>query len=163
MSGRIMKKFERGQIWLVNFEPSFGHEYQKVRPALIIQNEKYIDSGNLLTVIPISSQIANPEELDILIKVSEQNRLMKDSLLKMRHISSFDRRRFIKLVGVAGKETMDKVDRCLQLFIFGNQYSQMLNIKQQEDSSKAEVKSLNKRDKEAIAQEEEKLPNDRKH
>ncbi|MEK7291072.1 MAG: type II toxin-antitoxin system PemK/MazF family toxin [Planctomycetota bacterium] len=23
---------------MVNFDPSFGHEYKKVRPALIIQN-----------------------------------------------------------------------------------------------------------------------------
>ena len=37
-----MKIFQRGQIWLVNFEPSFGHEYQKIRPALIIQQEKYM-------------------------------------------------------------------------------------------------------------------------
>jgi mRNA interferase MazF len=61
-----MRRFKRGQIWLVNFDPSFGHEYQKIRPALIIQQEQYIDSGNLLTVIPVSSQIVNPAELDIL-------------------------------------------------------------------------------------------------
>ncbi|MBF0379329.1 MAG: type II toxin-antitoxin system PemK/MazF family toxin [Desulfamplus sp.] len=114
-----MKTFKRGQIWLVNFEPSFGHEYQKVRPAFIIQHERYIDSGNLLTVIPISSQTANHGELDILIKSDSQNRLIKDSLLKIKHISSFDKRRFIKLIGLTYKETMENVDKHLQLFIFG--------------------------------------------
>lgn len=118
-----MKSFQRGQIWLVNFEPSFGHEYQKVRPALIIQHAKYIDAGNLLTVIPISSQITNPAELDILIKANPRNRLMQDSLLKMKHISSFDRGRFIKLIGIADKETMMNVDKHLQLFMFGKQYN----------------------------------------
>jgi len=29
-----MTTYLRGQIWLVNFEPSVGHEYQKIRPAL---------------------------------------------------------------------------------------------------------------------------------
>ncbi|MCP5106166.1 MAG: type II toxin-antitoxin system PemK/MazF family toxin, partial [bacterium] len=29
-------EFNQKQIWLVNFDPSFGHEYKKVRPALII-------------------------------------------------------------------------------------------------------------------------------
>ncbi len=48
-----MKTFQCAQIWLVNFDPSFGHEYQKIWPALIIQHEDYIASGNLLTVIPI--------------------------------------------------------------------------------------------------------------
>ncbi len=114
-----MKTFQRAQIWLVNFEPSFGHEYQKIRPALIIQHANYIESGNLLTVVPVSSQLENPAELDILISVSAQNRLMKDSLLKMKHISSFDRRRFIKHIGTADKDTMVKVDNYLHLFLFG--------------------------------------------
>ena len=77
-----MKKFKRRQIWLVNFDPSFGHEYKKVRPALIIQHDKYITSSNLLTVIPISSQIANPTDLDILLQKDTHNRLMKNSLIK---------------------------------------------------------------------------------
>lgn len=114
-----MKTFQRGQIWLVNFEPSFGHEYQKIRPAMIIQNKKYIDFSNLLTVIPISSQTNNPAELDILIKADSQNRLMKDSLLKLKHISSFDKRRFIKLIGIAAKNTMENTDKNLQLYLFG--------------------------------------------
>ena len=29
----IMSNFQRGQIWLVNFDPSFGHEYKKIRPV----------------------------------------------------------------------------------------------------------------------------------
>jgi len=77
-----MKNLQRGQIWLVNFEPSFGHEYIKVRPALIIQQERYISSSSLLTVIPISSKITNPTELDIILKKDFQNRLMKYSLIK---------------------------------------------------------------------------------
>lgn len=48
---------KNGEIWLVNFDPSFGHEYQKVRPALVIESDFYIPLGNLITVLPISSQI----------------------------------------------------------------------------------------------------------
>lgn len=104
-----MTKFQRGQIWLVNFDPSFGHEYKKVRPALIIQNDKYIESGELLTVIPISSQISKQTELDILLIKDSQNRLMIDSLLKIKQISSFDKRRFIKFVGIVNEGIMKKV------------------------------------------------------
>ena len=80
-----MSNFQCGQIWLVNFDPSFGHEYKKVRPALIIQNNEYIESSDLLTVIPISSQLTNQTELDILLRKDAKNRLMTDSLLKRRH------------------------------------------------------------------------------
>jgi len=75
-----MTDFRRGQIGLVNFDPSYGHEYKKVRPALIIQKDKYIKSGSLLAVVPISSQTDKQTELDILITSNSQNRLMKDSL-----------------------------------------------------------------------------------
>jgi len=75
-----MDTFQRGQIWLVNFEPSFGHEYKKVRPALIIQSNKHIGSSNLLTIIPISSQVSKQSGLDILLKKDAQNRLLYDSL-----------------------------------------------------------------------------------
>jgi mRNA interferase MazF len=104
-----MTKFKHGQIWLVNFDPSFGHEYRKVRPALIIQNDKYIESGELLIVIPLSSQTSKQTELDILLRKDPQNRLMTDSLLKIKQISAFDKRRFIKLVGIVNEEIMEKV------------------------------------------------------
>ena len=114
-----MKKFHHGLIWLVNFDPSFGHEYKKVRPALIIQQQKYINSSKLLTVIPISSKIANPTELDIILKKDTQNRLMKDSLIKTKQISSFDKRRFIKLIGTIKEEILGNVDNNIHLFLFG--------------------------------------------
>jgi mRNA interferase MazF len=113
-----MNKFQRGQIWLVNFDPSFGHEYKKVRPALIVQNDKYIESGNLLTVIPISSQTTRQTELDILLKKDSQNRLMTDSLLKIKQISSFDKRRFIKLIGLVNEKIIEIVGEYIQRFLF---------------------------------------------
>lgn len=112
-----MIRFQRGQTWLVNFDPSFGHEYKKVRPALIIQNDKYIESGNLLTVIPISSQITKQTELDILLRKDYQNRLMIDSLLKTKQISSFDKRRFVKLIGTIDEEIMNKIENNVKLFL----------------------------------------------
>jgi mRNA interferase MazF len=112
-----MDIFERGQIWLVNFEPSFGHEYKKVRPALIIQSNKYIGSSNLLTIIPISSQVSKQTELDIILKKDSQNRLLSDSLIKIKQISSFDKRRFIKFIGNVNKDIMEKVKNTLEVFL----------------------------------------------
>lgn len=118
-----MTTFQRGQIWLMNFDPSFGHEYQKVRPALIIEHERYILSSNLLTVIPISSQISNLTELDVLLNKDSENRLMKDSVIKIKQISSFDKRRFIKLIGTINKQSISDVEKNIQLFLFGEYLS----------------------------------------
>ncbi len=119
-----MKPFQRGQIWVVDFDPSVGHEYQKTRPALIIQQDKYVNATSLLTVIPTSSQTDKLTELDIVLKKDSQNRLMKDSLLKIKQISSFDKRRFVKFVGITDLQTMATVDENIQLFLFGRPLSQ---------------------------------------
>jgi len=75
-----MRKFTCGQIWLVNFDPSFGHEYRKVRPALIVQNDEQIEAGPLLTVIPLSSKVVKVSPLDVRVKRDERNRLMRSNI-----------------------------------------------------------------------------------
>ena len=106
-----MSELKRDQIWLVNFDPSFGHEYKKVRPALVIQNDGYLASSSLITVIPISSQTTKQTELDILLRTDAQNRLKQDSLLKTKQVSSFDKGRFIKLIGALDEKTMKSVSK----------------------------------------------------
>ena len=112
-----MKPFQRGQIWLVNFDPSFGYEYRKVRPALIVENTSCIESSNLLTCCPISSQTDKPFILDYEVTRNDQNRLMKDSLVKIMQISSFDKRRFIKFVGVIDAGEMEEIDQNLKMYL----------------------------------------------
>ncbi|VAX35710.1 transcriptional modulator of MazE/toxin, MazF [hydrothermal vent metagenome] len=115
-----MKKFQCAQIWLVNFDPSFGHEYKKVRPALIIQSNKYITTFPLLTIIPISSQVNKKADIDIFLSKDDQNRLMLNSLIKIKQISSFDERRFLRLIGVANDNVMRKVKSNIQDFLVGD-------------------------------------------
>ncbi len=120
-----MKPFQRGQLWLVNCDPSVGHEYQKIRPVLVIQQNRYIPLSNLLTVIPLSSQTAKSVALDLLIPKDAQNHLMKDSLVKTYQISSFDESRFIKYIGHLNTTQMNQVDTQIHLFLFGKAYDAM--------------------------------------
>ncbi|KPA16280.1 MazF family transcriptional regulator [Candidatus Magnetomorum sp. HK-1] len=115
-----MKSFQRGQIWLVNFEPSIGHEYRKVRPALIVQQDDYIKLDSLLTVIPLSTQVKKRQELDAYIVKDNVNRLFKDSLIKTMQISSFDRQRFFKYIGKLNNDIMSHIDSKIHLFFFGS-------------------------------------------
>ena len=113
-----MRAFRCGQIWLVNFDPSFGHEYRRVRPALIVQSDAYVAAGNLLVVIPLSSKTAKRSKLDLLVPKDAENRLKTDSLLKMKQISSFDKRRFIKLIGVVNAEVLKRAEERVGDFLF---------------------------------------------
>ncbi len=43
---------------------------------------------------------------------------MTDSMLKTRQISSFDKRRFMKLIGIVDEEIMRKIENNIKLFLF---------------------------------------------
>lgn len=99
-------------IYLVNFNPSIGKEYQKVRPALVIQSNTI--ASELVTVMPISSKTEKRIADDILLLKNNSNRLLHDSLLKVRQISSFDKRRFIHRIGEADEKAMNAVANYLR-------------------------------------------------
>ena len=42
-----------GHIYLVDFDPSVGREYQKMRPALVIQSDAVTKHSDLVTVVPV--------------------------------------------------------------------------------------------------------------
>ena len=50
-------------------------------------------------------------------KKDKENRLITNSLIKIKQISSFDKRRFFKLVGIANHEIMNEVKNNLMTFL----------------------------------------------
>jgi len=99
----------QGEIYLVNFDPSIGHGYKKVRPALIIQSDQISKISSLVTVMPISSKIETWEEPDVFVAKDTKNRLASDSVIRVRQISSFDTGRFIKRIGEINSPALRKV------------------------------------------------------
>ena len=99
---------KKGEIYLVNFEPSTGLEMKKVRPAVVLQSDKI--SSNLITVMPISSKVKNKISGDILIKKNKTNRLFSDSVIKTKQISSFDQKRFIHFIVQVNQAELARID-----------------------------------------------------
>lgn len=91
---------KHGHIYLVEFNPSSGHEFQKMRPAVILSSDELIKRSNLISCVPFTGNTGNlVEGDDILVKKSKQNNLFSDSVLKTQHISTFDKRRVKKYIG----------------------------------------------------------------
>jgi mRNA interferase MazF len=99
----------QGEIHLVNFDPSIGREYRKVRPALVLQSEKISKTSPYITVMPISSKIDFQQEFDIFVQKDRKNRLMNDSIIRVHQISSFDKSRLIKKIGEVNSPVLRKV------------------------------------------------------
>jgi mRNA interferase MazF len=111
-----MKNIEHGYIFLINFNPSVGHEYQKVRPALIISSDQVLERSNLVTCIAITGNTDNlVEDDDIVVKKDAENRLFCDSVIKMHHIASFDKGRVKNYIGKMGHGVMKKVKEQLKV------------------------------------------------
>ncbi len=98
-----------GDIYLTKFDPSVGREYSKIRPALVIQEENISAISPYITIMPISSRINKFKLPDIFLPKDEKNRLLNDSVIKVQQISSFDKSRFIKLIGRANSPIIRKV------------------------------------------------------
>ncbi len=50
-------KFNRGDVWLVELDPTVGHEQAKLRPCAIISVDTYNNGpANLIVILPLTSK-----------------------------------------------------------------------------------------------------------
>lgn len=111
------KKFhpQRGEIYLINFDPTVGSEIKKTRPAIIIQNNVSNEHSPVTIVVAITSQINFPlYPNEVLIK-SPEGGLKKDSVILLNQIRTIDKKRLIKKVGVIYSETVIKIENALKI------------------------------------------------
>lgn len=103
----------RGEVYLLNFDPTLGAEIQKTRPALIVQNDIANRHSAITIVAAVSSQfdeILYPTE--ILTKAPEGG-LRTDSVILLNQIRSIDKRRLGRRLGTLRPETMRRVDHAI--------------------------------------------------
>jgi len=106
---------KQGEIWLVNYPEGVGHEYFKERPALIVECDKQMAKTKIFTVVAMTSKVDNCTDDDILVTNDKYNNLFSDSVIKMHHIQSFDKCRFIKKIGKIKDEILSEVKKYLKL------------------------------------------------
>ena len=105
---------EYGGIYWVVFDPSIGHEYKGKRPAVVIEADAQLRKSNLVTVMPLTSQINKSHKDNILVKKDKYNCLFNDSLVKVHNIQSFDPARFVKKTGVMDNSIMVQIQDYLK-------------------------------------------------
>jgi mRNA interferase MazF len=106
---------KRGEVYLVNFDPTIGAEIQKTRPALGVHNDIANRHSPITIVAAISSQF--DESLyptEVLVRPPEGG-LTIDSVVLLNQVRSVDKRRLVRRLGVLTPATMERVDRALQI------------------------------------------------
>lgn len=106
---------KRGDVFLVNFDPTIGTEIQKTRPALVLQNDISNEYSSITIVAAITSQfdeILYPTEVPI---HPPEGGLKLDSVVLLNQIRSIDKQRLIRRLGTLTPDTMRKINSALQI------------------------------------------------
>ncbi len=108
----------RGEIWLVNFDPSIGAEQQKVRPAVVVSLDA-IGRLPLRIVVPITdwkdAYTAYPWFVQL--HVSATNGLSKESGADAFQIKSLAEARFVRRLGRITDQQLAQIIAAVRLCI----------------------------------------------
>jgi len=106
---------KRGEIYLVNFDPTVGSEIQKTRPALILQNDISNQHSPITIVAALTSQFdAELYPTEVLINPPEGG-LSYPSVVLLNQIRSIDRQRLIRRLGIISDKLLDKINSAIQI------------------------------------------------
>lgn len=101
---------KRGEVYLVNFDPTIGSEIRKTRPALILQNDVSNRYSPITIVAAISSQFDEPLYPTEVLIAAPEGGLEFDSVALLNQIRSIDKQRLSRRLGTLTPETMEQVD-----------------------------------------------------
>ncbi len=105
----------RGEVYLVNLDPTLGAEIRKTRPAVVVQNDLANRRSPITIVAAVSSQFEErlyPTE--VFVRAPEGG-LTADSVVLLNQIRSVDEGRLVRRRGVLKAETMREIDAALLL------------------------------------------------
>ena len=105
----------RGEVYLVNFDPTLGAKIKKTRPALVVQNDVANRHSPVTIVAAITSKY--DDELyptEVLIRAGEGG-LKQDSVVLLNQIRSIDRQRLVKKLGKVKDATLKQVDSAIEI------------------------------------------------
>lgn len=89
---------KKGEIWLVDLNPSRGHEQRGIRPAVVVSVDEFNSCpADLVVVVPITSKNKNiPLHVEIQAKATGIHAV---SYAKTEDIRSISKERLIKRIG----------------------------------------------------------------
>lgn len=106
---------KRGELYLVNFDPTVGSEIKKTRPALIVQNDIANQYSPVTIVAALTSQFDGPTyPTEVLVNPPEGG-LGKRSAVLLNQIRTIDKERLVSKLGALRRETMDRVDQAIEI------------------------------------------------
>lgn len=106
----------RGEVWLVDLNPTRGHEQAGTRPALVVSADEFNHGpAGLVIVAPMTTR-----ERGIPLHVSvdpPEGGLDRRSFIKCEHVRSVSEQRLVRRFGVVSPETLALVADRLRIVL----------------------------------------------
>ena len=111
----------RGEIRMVDLDPSRGAAANRYRPAVIVSNDGANTTAErlgrgVITVVPVTSNTANIYPFQVLL-TADSTGLQRDSKAQAEQVRSVDVERIGALVGTLDGELRGALDEALRLHL----------------------------------------------
>lgn len=108
----------RGEVWLINLDPTIGAEIKKTRPAVIV-NDDAIGILPLKVIVPITEwkdQYSIAPWM-VLLEATAENGLAKTSAADAFQVRSVAQQRFDRQIGKLTEEDLEKITKALAIVL----------------------------------------------
>lgn len=103
---------KRGEIWLVNLDPTYGTEIKKTRPCVVVSVDEANDTIPRLIVVPLTSNTRSVHAGQTLIDVN--GTISKATCDQMRAV---DKKRIYKKLGAITKFEMLALEKAMLVLL----------------------------------------------
>jgi len=109
-----MASIKRGDLFLVNFDPTLGSEAKKIRPALVVSNDINNLHSPIVSIAPITSNVTKVYSFEVQIPPGTGG-LRTRSKVMVNQTRAVDKIRLIKKLGTLPEKIMLEVNQSLKL------------------------------------------------
>jgi mRNA interferase MazF len=101
---------KRGEVWLINFDPTVGSEIKKKRPAVVLSSDA-VGRLPIKLVAPVTDwkEYFTSNIWHIRINPDASNGLSKISAVDVLQLRGMDRQRFIRKMGELSPTTLEEI------------------------------------------------------
>ena len=109
---------QKGDLVLVDLEPTIGAEMNKTRPCLIISPDEMNDVLRTVQIAPITS-VERELPTRVFIEATRGSGLDKDSYVVLDQLKTIDKKRVMRSIGKISDDELEEVcDALCQMFAY---------------------------------------------
>ncbi len=104
----------RGEVWLVDLNPSRGSEQSGIRPAIVVQRETLERFTVTTLIVPVTTNLRRLKVPGCILIPTGEGGLTQDSAALCYQLAVVDRSRLIRRLGQLPVSRLNEIDRALK-------------------------------------------------